>query len=100
MQIKSILKDRSEIIDKYKLFIIRRNETIGLVGESGSGKSMLGCAILDMVPSGCSIGKAVLLFLISNQLNTYQILEALVLLVISQDPMQAKPLRPMVRNLK
>ena len=55
MQIKSILKNRSEIILDNINLTIKRNEIVGLVGESGSGKSMLGCAILDMVPSGCSI---------------------------------------------
>ena len=55
MQIKSILKNRSLIILDNIDLTIKRSEVIGLVGESGSGKSMLGCAILDMVPSGCSI---------------------------------------------
>ena len=55
MQIKSILNNNSAIILDNINLTIKRNEIIGLVGESGSGKSMLGCAILDMVPSGCSI---------------------------------------------
>ena len=38
-------------------FNIKRGEILGLIGESGSGKSMLGCALLEMVPVGCLITK-------------------------------------------
>ena len=88
MQIKSILKNRSEIILDNINLTIKRNEIIGLVGESGSGKSMLGCAILDMVPSGCSItsGSIVPYFKSTKHISD---LRGINLAMISQDPMQA-----------
>ena len=88
MQIKSILKNRSEIILDNINLTIKRNEIIGLVGESGSGKSMLGCAILDMVPSGCSITRG---SIIPHFKSTKHIsdLRGINLAMISQDPMQA-----------
>ena len=85
MQIKSILKNRSVIIlDNIDLF---KNEIIGLVGESGSGKS-IGCAIMDMVPPGCSItsGSIVSYF---ETTKTISELRGINLAMISQDPMQA-----------
>ena len=88
MQIKSILKNRSLIILDNIDLTIKRSEVIGLVGESGSGKSMLGCAILDMVPSGCSItsGSIVPYF---ETTKTISELRGINLAMISQDPMQA-----------
>ena len=88
MQIKSILKNRSVIILDNIDLTIKRSEIIGLVGESGSGKSMLGCAIMDMVPPGCSItsGSIVSYF---ETTKTISELRGINLAMISQDPMQA-----------
>ncbi len=32
---------------------IHKNETVGLIGETGCGKSMLGWALMDLLPDGC-----------------------------------------------
>ena len=42
------------ILNKINLDI-RKGEILGLIGETGSGKSMLGLALMDMIPKGCSI---------------------------------------------
>ena len=88
MQVKSILKNRSVIILDNINLTIKRSEIIGLVGESGSGKSILGCAILDMVPSGCSItsGSIIPYFKSNKHISD---LRGINLAMISQDPMQA-----------
>ena len=59
-----------------------------MVGKSGSGKSILGCAILDMVPSGCSIigGSIIHHFKSRKEISE---LRGINLAMISQDPMQA-----------
>ena len=95
MQIKSIRKNRSEIILDNINLTIKRNEIIGLVGESGSGKSMLGCAILDMVPSGCSITSGSIVPYFKSTKNISD-LRGINLAMISQDPMQA--LNPLQSN--
>ena len=100
MQIKSIRKNRSEIILDNINLTIKRNEIIGLVGESGSGKSMLGCAILDMVPSGCSItsGSIAHYFKSTKYISD---LRGINLAMISQDPMHAlNPLQSIYTQFK
>ena len=60
---------------------------------------MLGCAILDMVPSGCSItsGSIVPYFKSTKHISD---LRGINLAMISQDPMQAlNPLQSIIRNL-
>ena len=57
LQIKSTPKSGAIKILNNINFNIKRGEILGLIGESGSGKSMLGCALLEMVPVGCLITK-------------------------------------------
>ena len=57
LQIKSTPKSGAIKILNNINFNIKRGEIFGLIGESGSGKSMLGCALLEMVPVGCLITK-------------------------------------------
>ena len=47
-------KGSTVILNKINLDI-RKGEILGLIGETGSGKSMLGLALMDMIPKGCSI---------------------------------------------
>ena len=42
------------ILNKINLDV-HKGEILGLIGETGSGKSMLGFALLDMIPKGCSV---------------------------------------------
>ena len=57
LQIKSTPKSGAIKILNNINFNINTGEIFGLIGESGSGKSMLGCALLEMVPVGCLITK-------------------------------------------
>ena len=59
-----------------------------MIGESGSGKSMLGCALLEMVPVGCLITKGSIVHHFNSNKRISKI-RGVHIAMISQDPMQA-----------
>jgi len=88
LQIKSTPKSGAIKILNNINFNIKRGEILGLIGESGSGKSMLGCALLEMVPVGCLITKGSIV----HHFNSNKIISKIRgvhIAMISQDPMQA-----------
>ena len=55
LEIKSCSEDgHLVILDKINLNI-NKGEKLGLIGKTGSGKSMLGSALMDLMPRGCFI---------------------------------------------
>ena len=88
LQIKSAPKNGAiKILDKININI-NRGEILGLIGESGSGKSMLGCALLEMVPMGCLITKGSIIHHFNSN-NSISKIRGIHIAMISQDPMQA-----------
>ena len=88
LQIKSAPKNgATKILDKININI-NRGEILGLIGESGSGKSMLGCALLEMVPMGCLITKGSIIHHFNSNKRISKI-RGVHIAMISQDPMQA-----------
>ncbi len=88
LQIKSAPKNGAiKILDKININI-NRGEILGLIGESGSGKSMLGCALLEMVPTGCLITKGSITHHFNSN-NSISKIRGIHIAMISQDPMQA-----------
>ena len=88
LQIKSTPKSGAIKILNNINFNINKGEILGLIGESGSGKSMLGCALLEMVPVGCLITKGSIV----HHFNSNKIISKIRgvhIAMISQDPMQA-----------
>tara|TARA_B100000427_G_scaffold316434_1_gene311487 strand:+ start:219 stop:1769 length:1551 start_codon:yes stop_codon:yes gene_type:complete len=75
------------ILNKINLDV-HKGEILGLIGETGSGKSMLGFALLDMIPKGCSVtgGSIVHSFESFNNLSSLRGVKST---LISQDPMHA-----------
>ena len=88
LEISSTLKqDQRVILNKINL-IINKGESLGLLGETGSGKSMLGSALMDMVPPGCVVtGGSVTPYFDSGP--NMSIPRGIKLSMVSQDPMQA-----------
>ena len=88
LQIKSTPKNGAiKILNKININI-KRGEILGLIGESGSGKSMLGCALLEMVPVGCLITKGFIIHHFNSNKRISKI-RGIHIAMISQDPMQA-----------
>ena len=88
LQIKSTPKNGAvKILNKINLNIYK-GEILGLIGESGSGKSMLGCALLEMVPAGCLITKGSITHHFNSN-NRISRIRGIDIAMISQDPMQA-----------
>ena len=88
LQIKSSPKKGTvKILNKINLNIYK-SEILGLIGESGSGKSMLGCALLDMVPAGCLITKGSIAHHFNSNKSISRV-RGIDIAMISQDPMQA-----------
>ena len=88
LQIKSTPKNGAiKILNKININI-KRAEILGLIGESGSGKSMLGCALLEMVPVGCLITKGFIIHHFNSNKRISKI-RGIHIAMISQDPMQA-----------
>ena len=88
LQIKSTPKNGAvKILNKINLNIYK-GEILGLIGESGSGKSMLGCALLEMIPSGCLITKGSIVHHFNSN-NRISRIRGIDIAMISQDPMQA-----------
>ena len=88
LQIKSTPKNGAiKILNKININI-KRGEILGLIGESGSGKSMLGCALLEMVPVGCLITKGSIVHHFNSNKRISKI-RGVHIAMISQDPMQA-----------
>ncbi len=100
LQIKSSPKNGAiKILNKINLNIYK-GEILGLIGESGSGKSMLGCALLDMVPAGCLITKGSITHHFNSNNNISRI-RGISIAMISQDPMQAlNPLQKIKTQFK
>ena len=75
------------ILNKINLDI-RKGEILGLIGDSGSGKSMLGLALMDMIPKGCSITNGS----VNHYFDSHKDLSSLRGIkstLITQDPMHA-----------
>ena len=75
------------ILNKINLDI-RKGEILGLIGETGSGKSMLGLALMDMIPKGCSITNGS----VNHYFDSHKDLSSLRGIkstLITQDPMHA-----------
>ena len=88
LQIKSTPESGAIKILNNISFNINRGEILGLIGESGSGKSMLGCALLEMVPVGCLITKGSIIHHFNSN-KTISKIRGIHIAMISQDPMQA-----------
>ena len=67
---------------------IDRGEVVGLVGQTGSGKSMLGWAIIDLLPRSCFVSKGATFY---NQIPISETpnLRGGKVAMIFQDPMQS-----------
>ena len=88
LQIKSTPKKGAvKILNKINLNIYK-GEILGLIGESGSGKSILGSALLEMVPPGCLITKGSITHHFNSN-NRISRIRGINIAMISQDPMQA-----------
>ena len=80
-------KGSMAILNKINLDI-RKGEILGLIGETGSGKSMLGLALMDMIPKGCSITNGS----VNHYFDSHKDLSSLRGIkstLITQDPMHA-----------
>ena len=88
LEIKSRSKNGSRLILSNINLIIKKNEIISLIGKTGSGKSILGCVLIDMLPSGCFInrGEVLQFFDFETQISK---LRGLKVARISQDSMQS-----------
>ena len=88
LEIKSCSEDKHLVIlDKINL-TIKKGEKLGLIGETGSGKSMLGSALMDLVPRGCLISGGAISHYFDSFTSTSS-LRGVKVSMISQDPMQS-----------
>ena len=88
--LKIISKTENEsriILDKINLNI-HKHEILGLVGETGSGKSMIGGALIGLLPSGCFIKSGEISHFFDSVIKKRHLRGAKVAM-ISQDPMQS-----------
>ena len=88
--LKIISKTENEsriILDKINLNI-HKHEILGLVGETGSGKSMIGGALIGLLPSGCFIKSGEISHFFDSVIKKRHLRGSKVAM-ISQDPMQS-----------
>jgi len=88
LEIKSLSKIKPIVIlDKINLNI-KKGEKLGLVGQTGSGKSMLGFALIDLVPKGCLISGGHIAHFFDS-FTSLSRLRGIKVTMIPQDPMQS-----------
>ena len=88
LEIKSYSEDGHLILlDKINLNI-NKGEKLGLIGKTGSGKSMLGSALMDLVPRGCFVSGGSISHYFDSFTSTSNP-RGVKVSMISQDPMQS-----------
>ena len=88
LTVKSMVDGNTNTILNNVSLDIDRGEVVGLVGQTGSGKSMLGWAIIDLLPRSCFVSKGATFY---NQIPILETpnLRGGKVAMIFQDPMQS-----------